>query len=139
MKKVLSDLIKNASQNATWISFSKKRQSDLIEYMIKIGYTDAKIRSLFVEIQKGKLTDLITLVGVLTLGEHEYDHKMSENDLRDYIISKWDDLKDTFKSNKIDRHMIKNDQGDYRFSIKSLLVLAAKDPKLIKWMIDTAE
>jgi hypothetical protein len=139
VKKSLSDLIKNASQDASWISFSKKRQAELIEFMIKNKYSDAQIRKLFVEIQKSKLADQITLVGILIINEIEFDHKMKDSDLRNFIISKWDDLKTIMKKNGIDKSMIKNDQGDYRFSIKSLLVFASKDPKLIKYLIELAE
>jgi hypothetical protein len=139
MKKSLSDLINNASQDASWISFSKKRQAELIEFMIKNKYSDAQIRKLFVEIQKSKLADQITLVGILIINEIEFDHKMKDSDLRNFIISKWNDLKTIMKKNGIDKSMIKNDTGDYRFSIKSLLVFASKDPKLIKYLIELAE
>ncbi len=132
-------LINGSSQKATWISFSRDRQLKLINYMIKIGYKDAQIRKLYVSIDSSKLSDQITLVGIMIINEIEFDTKMSENDLRDFIISKWDDLKSTFESKKITRSMIKNDQSNYRFSIKSLLILASTDAKLIKYLIDLAD
>ena len=139
MNKKMTDLISGAAQKATWISFSKKRQSDLIEHMIKIGYTDAQVRSLFVDIEKAKLASPITLLGICALNNVKFDPKWTEKQLREDLYKRFDDLKKIFDEHKITKSMIKSDQKEYRFSIRQLLILAFQDEKLAKYMIDLAE
>jgi len=148
MNKKIENIIKTSQFDAKWISFSKKRQTDLIKFMIKIDIPMTKINDLYDDLNQKtskKIAKRSELIGILILNDIQMIENVklkdqSESKIRSYIYKNFSKFEKTMKESNISKDQIKktNDKK-LVFKISKLIRLASQNDKLMKYLIEMIE